>query len=280
MSTIELTSSITLQDIKLSLAEAGKGESILCLPGNPGNKSTFSNLMTKLSGTNIKLLALDRPGHNSTDELHFEKGDLWYDTSIYASLIDAKLHKKTWILGHGYGCLTAIKIAIKNPEKVKGLLLVNPSIIPDNSRERVSIIPNFAKGALIGSILGIFLPSDYDDYFRKLIQNVFLPEIPTDDYMEVCLERFERYENIISYIIDKNVRIQIQKELKENLSRISCPVSALIGNKDGLSDLKGQKEILSSIPNIKIEELENMGHYIPYLNPDECLSFIKKAIAV
>ena len=95
MSTLEQTSFITLQDLKLSYSEAGKGEPILCLHGNPSSKSVFSNMMTKLDGLNIKLVAIDRPGHNATDEIPNEKNDLWYDTFIYSDFIKAKLNKKT-----------------------------------------------------------------------------------------------------------------------------------------------------------------------------------------
>lgn len=278
MSTLEITSSIKLQDIKISISEAGKGEPILCLHGNPGNKSTFSNLMTKLSGLNIKLLSLDRPGHNYTEELHYEKNNLWYDTSLYADLIDKRLNKKTWLLGHGYGCLTSLKIAIKHPDKVKGLFLINPTVALDNPRERISIIPDYSKGAITGSILGIFLPINYHEIFNTFIKNLFLPEKPSDDYVELCIERFKRYENIIWYLIDKNIQIKIQDELKDNLKNFSFPTFALFGGKDGISNLNNQKEILSLIPNVKIEELEDLGHNIPYLNPDKCLDFIKKYI--
>ena len=126
MSSLEQSSSVVLHDLKVSLSEAGKGESVLCFHGNPGNKSVFSDMMAKIKGVDVKLIALDRPGHNLSDEFQNDQKDLWYDAHFYADLINAKLNKKTWILGHDYGCLTALKIAIKHPESVKGLLLINP----------------------------------------------------------------------------------------------------------------------------------------------------------
>ena len=276
MSTLEQLTSITLQDIKVSLSEAGKGEAILCLHGNPGYRKVFSNMMTKLDGLNIKLIAPDRPGHNSTDELNFDN-NLWFDTSIYADLIDHKLNKKAWILGYDYGCLPALKVAIKHPEKVKGLIFINPYIAP-NANDKTSLIPNFAKGPLTGSILGIFLPNQYYQIFGDLLNNTFLPETGDEDYVDNWLQRFTKFENIIAYLLDKNIQIKIQDELKEEMKKISLPVFTLFGGKDALTNNQTQQEIISLIPNAKFETSEANGHYMPYLNPEICVQFIKKTI--
>ncbi len=278
MSTLEQTSFVKLQDIKLSISSAGKGEPVLCLHGSPGNKSIFSNLMTKLEGLNIKLLSVDRLGHNGVDDLPNEKNDPWYDTSVYADLIDNKLDKKAWILGYDYGCLTALKIAIKHPEKVKGLIFINPYIMLNNPNQGCSSVPYYAKGPLTGSILGIWLPYEYFTIFGDLIKKLFAPETPSEDYFDTWIQRFTRFENIISYLTDQNLQILIQDELKEELKKFSLPVFTLLGGKDAFADNKQQQELLSTIPNIKVETSENSGHYMPYLNPDICIDFIKKSI--
>ncbi|MBQ3643556.1 MAG: alpha/beta hydrolase [Candidatus Riflebacteria bacterium] len=279
MSTLEQTSSINLQDIKLSYSEAGKGEPILCLHGNPGNKNIFSNIMAKLDGANIKLYALDRPGHNATDELPNEKNDLWYDTSIYADFIKAKLNKKAWILGHSYGCLTAVKVAIKHPEQVKGLILINPLIATATPNESTSSIPYFAKGPLTGSILGIWLPMAYPQVLTDLLNQLFQPEKPSEEFAESWLQKFIRFENVVAYQTDRNIQIKIQDELKEEMKKISLKTYALYGAKDGYTDISRQQEIVNLIPGVKSETSESSGHYMPHLNPDICLDFIKNAVA-
>ncbi len=279
MSTLEQTSSITLQDLKLSYSEAGKGEPILCLHGNPSNKSVFSNMMTKLDGLNIKLVAIDRPGHNATDEIPNEKNDLWYDTFIYSDFIKAKLNKKAWILGHSYGCLTALKIAIKYPERVKGLIFINPLVATATPNESTSSIPYFSKGFLTGSILGLWLPIEYPKVLSDILNKYFQPEKPADDYSELWIQKFIRFENVVAYHIDRNIQINIQNELKEEMKKLSLPTFALYGAKDAYTDINRQQEIVNLIPGVKSETSESSGHYMPYLNPDICLDFIKKSIA-
>ncbi len=278
MSILEQTSSITIQNIKVSFSEAGKGESVLCLHGNPGTKRIFSDIMTKIDGLNIRLVAPDRPGHNSSDELPPDKEELWGDTQIYSELIDKKLNHKAWILGYDYGCITAIKIAIKYPEKVKGLIFLNPLIELNNPKESISNIPNQAKGAFMGTILGIFLPNKYYDIFGNMFNKMFAPEIVPEDFSELWLQRYTKFENIVAYLNDKNIQIKILNELKEEMKKFSFPTFALIGGKDSYTDVEKQKEAISLIPNSKIEISNEAGHYMPHLNPEICAEFIKKNI--
>ncbi|MBP5469906.1 MAG: alpha/beta hydrolase [Candidatus Riflebacteria bacterium] len=279
MSSLEQISSILINDTKISISEAGKGEPILCLHGNPGNKNIFSNLMTKLEGTGIKLIAPDRPGHNLTDELPSDSNNLWEDTKIYTSLINSKLNKKSWILGYDYGCLTALKIAIKNLEMVKGLILINPYIIPEYNDSSISLAPKFAKGFLIGSILGVMLPYNYEDIFEQRIKDTFKPETPKEEYLDVLIQRYSRFESVVAFLNDNNIRINIQDELKEEMKKLSLPAFALFGAKDSINKIQTQQEAISLIPNVKTETLEEAGHNIPYSNADACIEFIKKVIA-
>ena len=279
MSTLEQMSSIKVQDIKLSLSEAGKGEPVLCLHGNPGTKSNFSKMMSMLDKTNIKLVATDRFGHNLTDELQSENDNLWHDTDFYAELINAKLNQKAWVLGHDYGCLTAIKLAIKQPDKVKGLILINPYIIPEAPDDSLSSLPKLSKNFLIGSIMGVFLPYDYEKIFTERLTNTFSPETPSEDYIDSIIQRIARFESVIAFFNDNNIRIKIEDELKEEMKKITVPTFALFGAKDALTSVEKQKEAVSLIPDAKIEVSETSGHFMPYTNPDLCIDFIKKAIA-
>lgn len=273
---LEQTSSIVLQNTKISLSEAGKGLPVLCLHGNPGSKSTFSEMMKLLDNTNIKLLALDRPGHNSTEELLGDKNDLWHDASVYSELIDKKLGGKSWILGHSYGCLTALKIAVKYPEKVRGILMINPMIVPNSSRESCSWIPSLAKGAILGTFFGVFLPNEYHEFFTEYMKNMYLPGKASADDEERWVQRFSRFESVIAYLTDKNTQIRICSELSENVKNLNIPVYALFGEKDALYDLKRQQDFISVIPGAKSETKEDAGHYMPVLNAEACVDFLKK----
>lgn len=278
MASLEQTSSITLQNTRISYSEAGKGEQVLCLHGNPGCKSIFSELMTKLEGTGIKLLAPDRPGHNSSEELLGDKKDLWHDTSVYSELIDARLGGKSWVMGHSYGCLTALKLAIKHPDKVKGLVLINPYIVPDEPGASCSWIPTLAKGAFMGTIFGVLLPNDYQEIFTQYLKGIFEPEKPTDDYLEKWLQRYTRFESIMAYLNDNNTLIKLEAELREELKKLSLPVYALFGGKDGLYELDRQKEAISLIPNVKTETIDEAGHFIVNNNTDLCIKYLSKSI--
>ena len=98
-------------------------------------------------------------------------------------------------------------------------------------------------------------------------------------YAELWIQRFIRFENVVAYQSDRNIQINIQDELKEEIKKLSLPAFALYGAKDAYTDINRQQEIVNLIPGVKSETSESSGHYMPYLNPDICLDFIKKSIA-
>ena len=130
----------------------------------------------------------------------------------------------------------------------------------------------------MGTIFGVFLPNDYQIIFTKLINELHAPMTPTEDYMEKWLQRYTRFESILAYLNDGNAQIKIKDELQEEMKKLSIPVHAIFGAKDGLYDLKRQQDAVALIPNAKSEMAEEAGHYMPYNNPELCVDFIKKVI--
>ena len=119
----------------------------------------------------------------------------------------------------------------------------------------------------------------YPQVLTDLLNQLFQPEKPSEEFAESWLQKFIRFENVVAYQTDRNIQIKIQDELKEEMKKISLKTYALYGAKDGYTDISRQQEIVNLIPGVKSETSESSGHYMPHLNPDICLDFIKNAVA-
>ncbi|NCB38855.1 MAG: alpha/beta hydrolase [Erysipelotrichia bacterium] len=280
MSFLEQTSAVEIKDTRISLSEAGKGENVLFLHGNPGSRKDFSAIIEKIADAGIKLVAPDRPGHMSSDELIDENNDPWLDAEIYAQLIDQKCGGKAWLLGYSMGAFIACKIAVKYPEKVKGVIMLAPYLMPDNPSEKPSSLPELAKGALLGTILGIILPLLSQTRMQKHIENVFSPLAVPADFLETWLPRYTRFETLMAMMTDKNAMLTTLKEVHEGIKSLECPVVALIGDKDMVCSAEAQKKLIAdTIPGAQIRILQDAGHSIPVTHAENCLVLIKEAIA-
>lgn len=279
MSHLEQTSAINIRETRISFSEAGKGEPLLLLHGNPGSRKDFSALAEILASDTLRCIFPDRPGHMGSEEIIYDTPDCWLETEFYAELIDKKAAGKTWIVGYSLGCFVASKIALRFPEKVKGLIFIAPYLTPDNKNEEPSSIPNLAKGAILGTFLGAVLPLMSQNKMKSHLERVFHPQDLSEEYLETWLPRYTRFETLMAMMSDKNSMLYILDKVHEQLGEIKCPVTAIIGKDDKVCSPQNQIDLLrKSLPQVEIHELENAGHGLPLTHSKDCAEIIQKLL--
>ncbi|GAB4280469.1 MAG: hypothetical protein Kow0029_25080 [Candidatus Rifleibacteriota bacterium] len=279
MSYLEQTFAVEIKDTRISFSVAGKGQPILFLHGNPGSRKDFSALTEYIASDSYKCIFLDRPGHMGSEEIIYDRPDFWLETEIYAEFIDRKASGKTWLVGYSLGCFTAAKIAIKYPEKVEGIIFIAPYLVPDNKAEKPSSIPDLAKGAVLGTLLGVLLPILSQKKMTEHLKKVFLPAKLPEEYLETWLPRYTRFETLMAMMNDKNSMLNILDEVHQEMSKIDCPVYTIIGKDDKVCSAQKQIDLIrEKIPGNNLIELENAGHGLPITNAKECADVILKAL--
>jgi pimeloyl-ACP methyl ester carboxylesterase len=279
MSILEQTSAIEINNTRISYSVSGKGETILFLHGNPGSRKDFTTVCEKVAEKGFKCIFIDRPGHMNSEEIIYDKPDPWYEIDLYSRLIDRLADQKTWIVGYSLGCFTAAKIAIKHPEKVKGLIFLAPYLIPDNKNEKPSGIPGLAKGAILGTLLGALLPALSQSKMEKHLEKVYAPDRLPDSYLETWLPRYTRFESLLAMMNDKNMMLEILDEVHGKLDEIKCPVRVLAGREDKVCSSENQVELVKEkIKNAEIKVLPDTGHGLPLVKPEESADFIVQSV--
>ncbi|MBU1107660.1 MAG: alpha/beta hydrolase [Candidatus Riflebacteria bacterium] len=280
MSTLEQTTAVEIKETRISLSEAGKGESVFFLHGNPGSRKDFSVLLDSFAGDKYRFTLPDRPGHMSSEELINDTNDPWLDSELFAELIDSKCNGKTVLVGYSLGSFIACKIALRHPEKVRGIVMLAPFVMPQDLNEKPSSLPNMARGAIIGTVLGIVLPLLSQTKMQQHLERVFAPGTLDEDYLETWLPRFTRFETLMAMITDKNAMLQSIKEVHERLPEIKCPVHVLIGDGDKVCSPDQQVTLLSEkLPDVKISRLADAGHALNITHAGDCLKAIDDLFA-
>ncbi len=276
MSFLEQTGAVNIKDSRISFIEIGKGEPILFLHGNPGTKRDFQEVSKNLAKEGYKCFCLDRPGHMNSEELIPETPDNWLDADVFAEFIDKKCSGKAILVGYSLGSFLASKVAIKYPEKVKKLVFVCPFVTPNDKNETPSSIPQLSKNPLLGTILGILLPLLSPPKMKKHLQNVFHPEEVSEEFLEAYLPRYTRFESLLATISDKNSMLEILSEVHEKLAQIECNTIVISGLKDSVCSAEEQNQLLKeNLKNVKIVEIEDGGHGLPFTHAEKIAELIK-----
>ncbi|MEW6710126.1 MAG: alpha/beta hydrolase [Candidatus Riflebacteria bacterium] len=277
MSYLEQTSAIEIKETRISFSESGKGEPLLLLHGNPGSRKDFSAMAELIAGDSIKCVFPDRPGHMGSEEIIYDTPDCWLEAEYYAEFIDRQCKGKVWLAGYSMGSFIASKIALKYPDKVKGLIFIAPYLTPDNPKEDPSSIPNLAKGAILGTFFGVVLPLLSQNKMTSHLQKVFAPQALPDEYLETWLPRYTRFETLMAMMADKNSMLDILGQVHEQMSGLKCQVTAIVGKEDKVcSPLNQINLIKEKLPKAEIHEIEGAGHGLPLTHAGICAEIIKK----
>ncbi len=263
------TAGLTILDTRISYFEVGSGRPVLLLHGNPGTKNDFRELAETFADDRIRFVGIDRPGHGNSDELLPETPDPWFDTAAYLEFIKRMCGGKAYVAGYSLGAFLALKIALRGPDCVAGLGLVAPFVAPRDPHESPSAIPEYSRNPLLGTILGLALPSLAGGKMRQHLQNVWAPVPIPEAVLEEEHKRYTHFEYLVSTMRDKNDMLRVLAEVQRRVSEIRCPAVAILGAKDAVCDPAAQWKVLEALPGIQRVDLPEGGHGLPFTHRQE-----------
>jgi 2-hydroxy-6-oxonona-2,4-dienedioate hydrolase len=224
------------QDGKFRYIEEGVGEPLMLLHGLFGALSNFRDLIDHFSKTNkvvvpiLPLLELDL--------LHTSVGGL---QKFVHRFIEHRNYNNIHLLGNSLGGHVALVHILKQPEKIKTLILTGSSGLFENG-------------------MGDTYPKRGDkEYIRKKTELTFYdPEMATE---ELVNEVFEITNNRLKVIkIIALAKSAIRNNLGEELSTIKQPTCLIWGNNDAITPPFVGKEFQKLIPNSELHFIDKCGH--------------------
>jgi len=225
-------------------------ESLLILHGWQSSKEKWEKVKENLESKGIKVIVPDFAGFKEELNQSWSLDDYINWTEEF---IEGHLDEPFFLLGHSFGGRIAINVAIKKPEKLRGLILVSSAgIKPRKTVSKLIIFKSFR-----------FLPGY--SFLRKCFYKFILRKT---DYLKVSGTMKETFKRVI------------EKDLTPLLSQIKVETLILWGRKDKITPLSNGYLMNKEIKDSKFEVLEEIGH-TPYLeNPDllseKVINFIKK----
>jgi len=234
-------------------------KSIVILHGWYSSKERWQKVKEIIEKEGIKVEIPDLPGFKEETRLNnpwcLDDYLNWTEKFIEDKKNSGELTEPFFLLGHSFGGRVAIRFAIKNPEKLKGLILLSAAGIKPKE--------NFiANSSLIFKQL-YFLPGY--GLFRKFFYKFILRKT---DYIKLEGTMKETFKKVIS------------EDLGDLLSEIKAETLILWGEKDNVTPLSDACFMKEKIINSKLEILKGLNHTAYFENPEivgpKILDFIEK----
>ena len=221
---------------KFEYLEVGEGETLMLFHGLFGALSNFSDLIEKFRTTHkvvVPLLPLF-----DLDILHTSVTGL---AKHVTQFIEHKGYTNINLLGNSLGGHVALVYGLKNPEKVKSLILTGSSGLFENA-------------------MGDSYPKrgDYEYIKNKTAQTFYDPAMATPALVD---EVFEITRNRIKVIkIIALAKSAIRNNLGEELNQIKQPTLLIWGKNDTVTPPFVAEEFKKLIPNSQLEFIDKCGH--------------------
>jgi len=243
--------SITFKNATIYFSEKGKGNTVVLLHGFLENKTMWENVIPELSKRN-RIITIDLLGHGKSDCLGYV-----HSMELFAETIEAVLKhlqiRKCILVGHSLGGYVALAFAEKNPQKIKGLCLMNSTSNEDET-ERQALRLRANK----------MIQSNFTNIVRMSFANLFGPISKTILKEEMELAISEALKTSIQGYMAAQEGMRIRANRNAVLTENTFKKLIIVGEKDpvfnfriSLKEAKNTNSKIVVFPNGHMPHIEN-----------------------
>jgi pimeloyl-ACP methyl ester carboxylesterase len=259
-----------ITDGRIRYVSQGSGSPVILLHGMAASFHDWKFLSPVLSDSGYLALAPDLLGHGESHKPEIPQAytfDNLYD-SLEKWIGELELEPSMMLVGHSLGGLLSLKYACDHPERVKGIVLIDPFYDPIQLSPILRMVnrrPSWGEKALQ------ITPSWFISALMEL-------DTKNPDQLDLDIRRqiAQDYKRASPYIFRFASSLP---DLNENLQRVHVPTLVAWGMKDLTLDPATFPRLVQSMPTAQGQAIPECGHQPHLAKPDlvnkMILDFIK-----
>jgi pimeloyl-ACP methyl ester carboxylesterase len=271
---------IDVDGVRLHYLERGHGSPVVLLHGNGAMIQDYEiSGILDLAAERHRVVAFDRPGFGYSDR---PRRRIWTPTA-QADLLHKALRRlgveRPVLVGHSWGTLVALAMALEHPADVRGLVLLSGYYFP-TARADVPLLspPAFPIAGdvmrhTISPLLGRLLAP-------KIIRKVFAPApVPTRFSTEFPIDLALRPSQIRASAADTALMIPAAAALHGRYGELKMPVAIMAGSDDEIVDVERHaKRLHRELPRSELRLVERAGHMVHHVAPRRVADAVERVI--
>lgn len=256
---------ITLDGVRLHYTDRGAGHPIVLVHGNAvsGRDYDTSGIAEVLARTN-RVIIIDRPGFG-----HSERPRRVWTAEQQAELLHKALAslqvQRPVIVGHSWGTLVALALALSHPADTAGLVLLSGYYFP-TLRLDASLVAPVAVPVLgdllrytVSPVLGwLLMPA-----FKR---SLFAPaRVPPRFKAEYSAAMALRPSQIRATAEDGTLMVPSAQLLSRRYGELAMPVVIMAGHGDKIVSNRQAERLHAAIPGSALRIVEGVGHMLHHI---------------
>lgn len=265
---------ITVDETRLRYLDVGSGQPVVLLHGNGSMIEDFLSCGVMEHAAAGRFIAFDRPGFGYSERPRSRSwGPFEQATLLLRTLAQLGIERPI-IVGHSWGTLVAMAMALKSPNYVAGLVLLSGYYYPV-PRTKTIVFPTcfpFADGVLRQTVVPFVRRLMAPDAIRRVFAPCAVPDRFRRAYslaLAMRTSQMQAVEEETAMLPDAaNMFCPLYREL-------SVPVRLLAGSDDRIVDtLMHSSRLHQELPNSTFHRVPDCGHMVHHAAPEKVAAAI------
>jgi pimeloyl-ACP methyl ester carboxylesterase len=259
-------SSIELDGAQVAYAETGSGDTVLLLHATASSGTQWGALSESLR-SDCRVLAPDLYGYGQTDPW---PGHASFSLAHEAALAEAILpkdHGPIHLVGHSYGAAVALRFAIRQPRRLRSLVLIEPvafHLLREDARDRADLQLFAEVMELASFVSSAAARGDYQSAMARFIDywNGKGAWLRTRPELQATLAR-----RTPKLVLDFWATMT-ESTPAAAYRRIGVPSLVLRGSRSPRPTCRIAELVADSLPAARLQTIEGAGHMLPLTHRD------------
>lgn len=270
---------IRVDGTRLHYVEQGTGTPVVLLHGNGSMVADFvSTGIAELVGPDHRIVTFDRPGFGFSERPQGRQWGPFEQAKLLLAAFDSLCIERPIIVGHSWGTLVALALALECPKQVAGLVLLSGYYYP---------VPPVRPGSVNALAMSAF--PLVDEMLRQTVmpfvsrmmapgavRRVFAPcPVPKRFQESYSMPDALRASQIKSVLEEASTLADSAKTLSELYGELSVPVRLLAGSEDRIVETdKHSARLHRELRSSTFRNVPGIGHMVHHAVPKEVAAAI------
>jgi pimeloyl-ACP methyl ester carboxylesterase len=219
----------------------------------------------------------DLPGFGASQPLSDAHSLNNYVQWLHSFIADLKLSEPPVLLGHSFGSIITAAYASKYPKTISKLILVNPIGAPALEGPQAIL----TRLAIFYYLLGEKLPARAAQTWLSTKPIVMIMSNTMAKTKDKQLRDFIHNQHLQHFssfaspkVVSEAFATSTKHTVRESATTVSTPTLLIAGDKDDITSLPKQKELVKLFPNATLKVIPGVGHLTHYETPDQVAALI------
>ncbi len=252
---------------------------IVALHGGPGfDHAGFKPTLTALADT-AQIVYVDQRSQGRSARARLESCTIEQMADDAAALCRTLGIARPTILGHSFGGFVALTLAVRHPDVVGRLILMNTAAATADMADAMSTIEQRygarARATAERMFSGDFCEEVTTD-FARYVAPVYVHDPANVGLVGEFVQRTLFNAEVAGHYFSKLAR---QYDVRARLGEIHVPTLVVVGETDWLCPPSTARVIANGIPRAELIVIPQAGHFAMWEQPDLTLSAVRRFLA-